>query len=96
VTRRPQIEVDERPPPAPTPIADGRRPELTAAEWKLAKTVCTQKQLAVLDLWRKGAGRRRIALVLGIDETTAREHVRRGLAAIERAKPIRKDRPDEV
>lgn len=62
------------------------KPEMTAAEWTLAKKVCTKKQLAALDLWRHGAGRRRIGLALGIEESTAREHVRRGLAAIEKAK----------
>lgn len=49
---------------------------LTAHEWATAKTVCTAKQLTALDLWRRGAGSKRISLVMGIDPSTARAHLR--------------------
>ena len=55
---------------------------LTDLEWQTAKRVCTKKQLAALDLWRRGAGKHRIGLVLGIDSATAREHVKRGLKRV--------------
>lgn len=51
---------------------------LTAQEWAIACEVCTNKQLIALDLWRRGAGSKRIALVLGIDPSTARAHVKAG------------------
>lgn len=49
---------------------------LTAHEWATARTVCTQKQILALDLWRRGAGSKRISLVMGIDPSTARAHVK--------------------
>lgn len=51
---------------------------LTAHEWDVAQTVCTKKQRLALDLWRRGAGYRRIGQLLDIDESTARQHVKRG------------------
>lgn len=58
---------------------------LSTDEWKLAREVCTGRQVEALDLWRRGAGRRRIALVMGIDESTAKQHVQRGLARLGKA-----------
>lgn len=51
---------------------------LTDHEWLTAKTVCTDKQILALDLWRRGAGSKRISLVMGIDPSTARAHVKAG------------------
>lgn len=51
---------------------------LTANEWATAREVCTQKQITALDLWRRGAGSKRISLVMGIDPSTARAHVKAG------------------
>jgi DNA-binding CsgD family transcriptional regulator len=53
--------------------------KLSAEEWRVAREVCTPRQLQVLDLWRRGAGKKRIGLVLGIHPSTAAEHVRAGL-----------------
>jgi DNA-binding CsgD family transcriptional regulator len=58
---------------------------LSEHEWATAKQVCTPRQVQALDLWRRGAGKKRIGLILGIDETTARQHVQRGLARLGRA-----------
>jgi len=62
---------------------------ISPEEWAIAKKVCTAKQLAALDLWRRGAGWKRIATVLAIDPSTARAHVRAGrrriVAALESA-----------
>lgn len=55
---------------------------LSQLEWETARRVCTDKQIAALDLWRRGAGKNRIGLVLGIDSATAREHVKRGLKRV--------------
>lgn len=52
---------------------------LTDHEWAVARQACTARQITALDLWRRGAGSKRISLVMGIDPSTAREHVRRGL-----------------
>lgn len=64
------------------PILFGVRVRLTDAEWALAKQVCTEKQLAALELWRLGAGARRMATLLGVDPSTARARVRAGLRRI--------------
>lgn len=56
---------------------------LTTAEWQTAQHVCTTRQLQALDLWRRGAGYGRIAHLLSIDKSTAREHIRRALNRIE-------------
>lgn len=61
---------------------EGVSVKLTAAEWEIAKRVCSPRQLTALDLWRRGAGSRRIGVVLGIDRSTAREHVKRALEKI--------------
>lgn len=51
---------------------------LTTHEWNIARNVCTDKQILALDLWRRGAGSKRISLVMHIDPSTARQHVRSG------------------
>lgn len=56
---------------------------LTDHEWATAQTVCTRAQLKVLDLWRRNAGYRRIGQLLDIDESTARQHVKRGTRRLE-------------
>lgn len=58
---------------------------LTQTEWQIAKQVCTPRQLAALDIWRRGAGAKRIALILDIDESTAAQHIRRAHRRIARA-----------
>ena len=67
--------------------------KLSAEEWSVAREVCTPKQVAALDLWRRGAGKKRIGLVLGIDESTAEQHVRRGLARL--GKELERRAPSE-
>lgn len=42
-----------------------------------AERVLTRKQLDVFKLWCAGAGTARIGLMLGIAQSTAREHLRR-------------------
>lgn len=49
---------------------------LTDREWATAQHVCTAKQILALDLWRRGAGSKRISLIMGIDPSTARAHVK--------------------
>lgn len=56
---------------------------LTDREWATAKDVCTERQVLALDLWRRGAGYRRIGDLLDIDESTARQHVKRGRRRLE-------------
>lgn len=51
---------------------------LSELEWETAKRVCTEKQRLALDLWRRGAGKHRIAMVMGVDPSTARGHVKSG------------------
>jgi len=58
---------------------------LTAHEWTTAKAVCTVKQLEVLELYRRGAGRRRISVALGISEATVRGHLAAAALRIEKA-----------
>lgn len=58
---------------------------LTAHEWATAQAVCTEKQILALDLWRRGAGYRRLGQLLDIDESTARQHVKRGYKRIQMA-----------
>jgi len=56
---------------------------LTDHEWETARQVCTDKQILALDLWRRGAGYRRIGQLLDIDESTARQHIKRGRKRLE-------------
>lgn len=56
---------------------------LTAHEWATARQVCTQKQQLALDLWRRGASWKRIGVLMDIDRSTAREHVKRGYKRIQ-------------
>jgi DNA-binding CsgD family transcriptional regulator len=48
---------------------------LSDLEWETAQSVCTTKQLAALNLWRRGYGTKRIALQLDLDPSTARYRV---------------------
>jgi DNA-binding CsgD family transcriptional regulator len=65
---------------------------LTADEWATAQHVCTPKQLAALDLWRRGAGYRRISHILGKDPGTVRDHIQRATTRIANAQ----DHPSNV
>lgn len=62
---------------------------LTVREWEIAGEICTDKQLRVLDLRRRGWSYRRCALFLDVDEATIRGHVQRAerriALALERA-----------
>lgn len=58
---------------------------MSDAEWELAKTVCTPKQLAALDWWRRGYGWKSIGRLLGIDPSTAKARVLAGSKNLERA-----------
>lgn len=49
---------------------------ISPEEWLVAIEVCTQKQVAALDLWRRGYGARRIATHLDIDVSSARYRVK--------------------
>lgn len=49
----------------------------TELYWKTARNVCTPTELAALHLAEQGLGRRRIALILHIAPTTARDRVNR-------------------
>ena len=55
---------------------------LTPEEWAIAREICTPKQLEALDLWRRGAGYKRIATLLGVDPTSARARVAAGLRRV--------------
>lgn len=57
---------------------------LTADEWAIAQQVCTPKQLQALDLYRRGAGRRRIAIALGITPAAVRDRIDAALLNIEK------------
>lgn len=58
---------------------------LTTHEWAVALEVCTERQQLALNLWQRGAGWKRIGLLMDIDPSTAREHVKRGRKRIELA-----------
>lgn len=58
---------------------------LTAGEWQVAQTTCTAKQLEALELYRRGAGRRRISVALGISETAVRDRLSAAALRIEKA-----------
>jgi len=58
---------------------------LTPDEWDVARRVCTPEQLEALDWWRRGAGYKRIGVVLGLGRDTARGRVERGLGRIRQA-----------
>lgn len=58
---------------------------LSTHEWTVAKEVCTPRQIQVLDAYRRGWGAKRISKLLDIDESTAQEHIRRGLRRLGKA-----------
>lgn len=58
---------------------------MSTAEWEVAKTVCTAKQLAAMDHWRRGVGWKRIGRLLGIHPSTAKGHVEAGSKRLEDA-----------
>lgn len=45
--------------------------------WQIAERVCTAKELEALILWNRGAGYGRIADMLDISPSTARDRVKR-------------------
>ncbi len=55
---------------------------LPPAVRQIAEEVCTPKQLEALKLWDGNAGYGRIALMLGVDKSTVRDRVKRGLQKI--------------
>lgn len=59
-------------------------PELPALyEWAVNQSMLSPRQRQVLDLWAKGFGIKRTAIVLDIKTTTVREHRRRALEKLE-------------
>lgn len=58
---------------------------LTPAEWDVALSVCTQRQLVVMGYRRKGVGWRRIATITGLSVGTVRDHAEAGNRNLERA-----------
>lgn len=50
---------------------------MTPHEWQTAQHVCTPLELQALDWWRRGAGYKRIALILGISRSAARDRIDR-------------------
>lgn len=51
---------------------------------EVMERVCTQRQIECLQLLAQGLGARRIGLVLGIDESTARSHLKAGRRNVQR------------
>ena len=59
---------------------EGISPELR----EIMERVCTQRQIDCLRLYAQGLGYRRIGLVLEIDESVVRHHLRAGRLNIQR------------
>ena len=52
---------------------------------ELARGVCTAREVEALEWWARGAGYRRIGLILGVWPPRARDRVQRALRKLERA-----------
>lgn len=50
---------------------------LSNHEWQTAQHICTPAELDALDWWRRGAGYKRISLILGISRSAARDRIDR-------------------
>lgn len=61
------------------------RLRMSDAEWEIAKTVCTAKQLAAMDYRRRGVGWKTIGRLLGVHPSTAKGHVEAGSKRLEQA-----------
>jgi len=57
---------------------------------ELAERVCTRKELEALKLWDAGAGYRRVALMLGISPSSARDRIVRAVRKLAAATPSRR------
>jgi DNA-binding CsgD family transcriptional regulator len=61
---------------------------LSSTTREAAERVLTRKQLDVFKLWMNGNGTRRIAVIMGVSEPTARAHLTR---AQQKLKPYMED-----